>query len=175
MDEPPDFSHLVDADFVIVCFEEATETLMALIDTGYTTALAQSHLDVIRDFFEAYGRQEAEERNRKMVPAAAKITAMDEIFVWLSFIPERNRTLRKIVGLRGITRGSGNKPMSWRKIGRILGADDKAVKIWHSRGIEMIVRELNRPGVMTAMRGFPDTDEIAARADHDQRSDRGST
>ena len=165
-ESPPDFSHLVDYEFVCAAFEDATRTLLALPHPGFSTALAQSPGDVVRDLSEAYGYVEVE--NRLPVPRAAKITAMEVIFMWLTYIPDGNRQLRRIVALRSVTHKVSLKPMAWAKIGRIMGANDYAVKSWHSRAIGMIMRELNRPGVFHNLAGFPTPEEIMGRGDQDE-------
>ena len=66
----------IDADFVIYRLEEAGATLLALPNTGWSTRLRTSSLDIVRTALESYGWTEA--RIRPMVPSAEKITRMDE-------------------------------------------------------------------------------------------------
>jgi hypothetical protein len=143
-----------DSEFVIACFEDATNTLIALLPGGFSTALAQSHTEIVRDFVEAYGYQDV--RNRLPVPAAQKITAMDEIFKWLAFIPHQQKTLRRVVALRSYTHRLNGKPKSWRSIGNIVGANHVAVKQWHANAVAIIVGALNRGTPTASLKGYPE-------------------
>jgi hypothetical protein len=81
-------------------------------------------------------------RVRSATPAAAHITAMDEIFLWLGFVP--NRVERRIILKRSVTKGTGQPARTWRSIGREMHVEHKTVKAWHNRGIDRIVIALNQ-------------------------------
>ena len=76
---------LIDAQYVICRLEEAGMTLLALPDTGYSTRLRTSTLDIVRTALENYGW--SDKRVRPPVPSAARITRMDEALGWIPLIP----------------------------------------------------------------------------------------
>jgi hypothetical protein len=82
----------IDADYVVYRLEEAGATLLALPGTGYSTRLRASSLEIVRTALEAYGWTEA--RIRPSVPAADKISRMDEAMSWIPLIPLDRYVLR---------------------------------------------------------------------------------
>ncbi len=134
---------LFDAELVIFLLEEAGTTLLALPNTGYTTKLRSSSLDIVRTAVEAYGY--GEKRLRPPVPSAAKIDRMDEALCWIPLIPLEKYVLRRIVGARCLVSPMTERHLyPWRRLAIALGADHKAVQRWHAQGIDMIVTALNR-------------------------------
>jgi hypothetical protein len=132
----------IDADYVVYRLEEAGATLLALPDTGYSTRLRTSSLDFVRTALETYGWTEA--RIRPAVPSADKITRMDEAMSWIPLIPLDHHVLRRVVGARSLVHPITDRHLfAWRRLGKVLGADHKAVQRWHARGIGMIVAALN--------------------------------
>ena len=128
----------VDAAFVTARLEEAGATLLALPSTGYSTRLKVSHLDVVREVFEASA--DGGGRIRPPVPSAAQISRMDEALGWIVLIPRERTVLRRIVGARSLVSPVTERHLfSWRRLGGVVGADHKAVQRWHAQGIEMIV------------------------------------
>jgi len=131
----------IDADFVIYRLEEAGATLLALPNTGWSTRLRSSSLDIVRTALEAYGWTDA--RIRPLVPSAEKITRMDEAMSWISLIPLDRYVLRRIVGARSLVHPITDRHLfPWRRLGTALGADHKAIQRWHAQGVRIIVEAL---------------------------------
>jgi Domain of unknown function (DUF6362) len=131
----------IDADFVIYRLEEAGATLLALPNTGWSTRLRSSSLDIVRTALEGYGWTEA--RIRPVAPSAERITRMDEAMSWISLIPLDRYVLRRIVGARSLVHPITDRHLCpWRRLGAALGADHKAVQRWHAQGIRIIVEAL---------------------------------
>jgi hypothetical protein len=134
----------IDVDFVIYRLEEAGATLLALPGTGYSTRLRTSSLDIVRTALESYGWSEA--RIRPSVPSAEKITRMDEAMSWIPLIPLERYILRRVVGARSLVHPITDRHLfPWRRLGKALGADHKAIQRWHGQGIAMIVAALKAP------------------------------
>ena len=137
--------YAIDADYIIYRLEEAGATLLALPGTGWTTQLRTSSLDIVRTALDAYGWGEA--RIRPPVPSAEKITRMDEAMGWIPLIPLDRYVLRRVVGARSLVHPVTDRHLfPWRRLGKALGADHKAIQRWHAQGIGMIVTALNAPG-----------------------------
>lgn len=135
----------IDADFVIYRLEEAGSTLLALPNTGWSTRLRSSTLEIVRNALDAYGWSEA--RIRPAVPSAEKITRMDEALSWIPLIPLDRYVLRRVVGARSLVHPITDRHLfPWRRLGKALGADHKAVQRWHAQGIAMIVTGLKAAG-----------------------------
>jgi hypothetical protein len=135
----------IDADFVIYRLEEAGATLLALPGSGYSTRLRTSSLEIVRTALESYGWSDA--RIRPSVPSAEKITRMDEAMSWIPLIPVDRYVLRRVVGARSLVHPVTDRHLfPWRRLGKALGADHKAIQRWHGQGIAMIVQALNAAG-----------------------------
>jgi hypothetical protein len=135
----------IDADFVIYRLEEAGATLLALPNTGWSTRLRSSSLEIVRTALESYGWSEA--RIRPLVPSAEKITRMDEAMSWIPLIPLDRYVLRRVVGARSLVHPITDRHLfPWRRMGKALGADHKAIQRWHAQGIGMIVEALRAAG-----------------------------
>jgi hypothetical protein len=131
----------IDGDFVIYRLEEAGATLLALPGTGWSTRLRTSSLEIVRTALEAYGWAEAP--IRPSVPSAEKITRMDEAMSWIPLIPLDRYVLRRVVGARSLVHPVTDRHLfPWRRLGKALGADHKAVQRWHAQGIAIIVAGL---------------------------------
>jgi hypothetical protein len=131
----------IDADYVVYRLEEAGATLMALPGTGWSTRLRTSSLEIVRTALEAYGWGEA--RIRPPVPSAEKITRMDEAMSWIPLIPLDRYILRRVVGARSLVHPITDRHLfPWRRLGKALGADHKAIQRWHAQGIGIIVAAL---------------------------------
>jgi hypothetical protein len=132
----------IDSDFVIYRLEEAGATLLALPGTGYSTRLRTSSLEIVHTALEAYGWSEAP--IRPAVPSAEKITRMDEAMSWIPLISLDRYILRRVVGARSLVHPITDRHLfPWRRLGKALGADHKAIQRWHAQGIAMIVAALN--------------------------------
>lgn len=144
--EPPKTDRFeIDPDYVVYRLEEAGATLLALPGTGWTTQLRTSSLEIVRTALEAYGWGEA--RIRPPVPSAEKITRMDEALAWIPLIPLDRYVLRRVVGARSLVHPVTDRHLfPWRRLGKALGADHKAIQRWHAQGIGMIVTALKAPG-----------------------------
>ena len=131
----------IDADFVIYRLEEAGATLLALPNTGWSTRLRSSSVDIVRTALESYGWTEA--RIRPLAPSAEKITRMDEAMSWIPLNPLDRYVLRRIVGARSLVHPITDRHLfPWRRLGAALGADHKAIQRWHAQGIKIIVEAL---------------------------------
>ena len=133
----------VDADYVIYRLEEAGSAILALPNTGHSTALRTSALDVVRSAIEGYGW--TERQIRPAIPSAERITRMDEAYAWLALIPGDRYVLRRIVGARSLVSPVTERHLfSWRRLAGLLGADHKAIQRWHAQGIDLILAALAR-------------------------------
>jgi hypothetical protein len=133
--------YAIDADYVIYRLEEAGATLLALPGTGWTTRLRMSSLKIVRTALEAYGWTEG--RIRPSVPSAEKITRMDEALSWIPLIPLDRYVLRRVVGARSLVHPVTDRHLfPWRRLGKALGSDHKAIQRWHAQGIAIIVAAL---------------------------------
>jgi hypothetical protein len=131
------------AQWIAERLEEAGATLMALPQTGYTTALRITRLDTLNPGAEP--TLEARTRPRAPMPSQAAITRMDEAFAWFRLIPPDRYMLRRILGGRALIHPiTGRHLNSWRKLGERLGADHNAVRRWHGEAIGLLVRGLRR-------------------------------
>jgi hypothetical protein len=136
---------VIDAAHVIARLEEAGSALLALPNTGWTTALRTSSLDIVRSAAEAYGWSNA--AVRPPVPSSETISRMDEAMGWLALIPQDKYVLRRVVGARSLVHPINDRHLfAWRRLGGVLGADHKAVQRWHAQGIDIIVRALRQRG-----------------------------
>lgn len=132
----------IDAKFVTYRLEEAGAVLLALPQTGWSTKLRTSNLEVVRAAMESYGW--GERPVRPPVPSASDITRMDEAMGWIQLIPLDRYVLRRIVGARSLVNPLTDRHLfPWRRLGAALGADHKAVQRWHAEGIALIVAALN--------------------------------
>ena len=132
------------ADFELITYrlEQAGATLFALRVGGYWPAgLSSRWPEILREAVEAYGWEAIV--IRPIVPSPRDISRMDAAFGWLQRIPSERKVLRRIVAARSLVHPlSGRHLISWRRLGRILGADHHAVIAWHRQGIELIVQSL---------------------------------
>ncbi|MGH7080322.1 MAG: DUF6362 family protein [Acetobacteraceae bacterium] len=131
------------ADALIARLEEAGTTLLALpMSSGARADLRTSKWPVVRAAMDAYGWSGA--RLRPAVPAASAISRMDEALGWISLIPQEKYVLRRIVGARALVSPlNGRHLFTWRRLGTALGADARAVRRWHEKGIAAILAALN--------------------------------
>ena len=98
------------------------------------------NFDVVHSALDSYGWQAAA---RPPVPSAAAISQMDEIFGWLTLIPETKFVLRRIVGARALVHPVTLRHLfPWRRIGLMMGADHKSVQRWHEHAVEILIAAL---------------------------------
>jgi hypothetical protein len=58
-------------------------------------------------------------------------------------IPLDRYVLRRVVGARSLVHPITDRHLfPWRRLGKALGADHKAIQRWHAQGIAMIVTAL---------------------------------
>lgn len=139
---------LLDAETVIARLEEAGHTLLCLPNTGPTTALRQTRHQFVAEALAAYAVTD-DSRPRPPIPPAARITRMDQALAWIPLIPDDKLVLRRIVGCRSLVSPvTGRHLFSWRRLARLLGADDKAIGRWHATGIDLIVAALKRDAAL---------------------------
>jgi hypothetical protein len=132
----------IDPEIVVARLEQAGATLLAMrLRSPLPVAYGSGWPLVVHEAIEAYGW--TDEMPRAAVPSARAISAMDRCWSWLRLIPYDKRVLRRIVAARSLVHPvSGRTLMSWRRLGRKLGAHHASVEAWHARGIGIIVREL---------------------------------
>lgn len=134
---------LPDAPYVVARLEEAGATILALPATGPSTRMRLSTLEVVHTAAESYGWTAGP--LRPPTPSSARISRMDEAFAWIGLIPEDRYVLRRIVGARSLVHPITERHLfPWRRLGKVLGADHKAVQRWHAQGVAMIVAALAR-------------------------------
>ena len=133
------------AALVVARLDEAGATLMALPHAGFSTAARGYWPDMLRDSFID---MPSAERARPVTPDAARISRMEETFGWLAFIPASDAALRRVVGYRALINPLTDRHVfPWRRVGKRVGADYRAVQRWHAKAIGIIVAAL-------AARGF---------------------
>ena len=129
-------------ELIVERLEEAGRTLLALPRTGYTTALRQSRLEIVRLAGELYPAEPGQHL-RPAMPEAGAITRMDEAFGWLALIPADRYVLRRILGARALVDPLTERHLhSWRRLGTLLGADHRAIQRWHGDAIALIAAAL---------------------------------
>ena len=137
----PVANKLPDDKYVITRLEEAGATLLALPQSGFSTRLRTSSLDILRGAVDAYGAGEA--RIRPPAPSGRKIDEMEQALAWIPLIPLQRYVLRRIVGARALVNPmTGRHVFTWRRLAASVGADHKAVQRWHAQGVAMIVAAL---------------------------------
>ncbi len=140
--DAPTSKATIDAAWVIARLEEAGMALLALPSAGYSTRMRSGALPMLPDP-EGYGA--APPTLRPSPPDAARISRMDEAFGWLARIPPDRFVLRRIVGARALVSPTSERHLyPWRRLGKLLGADHKAVQRWHGQGVALIVASLSR-------------------------------
>lgn len=133
----------VTAEDIVARFEAAGATLLALPGRGYSTQIRTMRFDVVHSALDAYGWQGAVVR--PPMPSAAAISQMDEVFGWLTLIPETKYVLRRILGARALVHPVTLRHLfPWRRIGTMLGADHKSVQRWHGQAVELLLEELGK-------------------------------
>lgn len=84
---------------------------------------------------------------RRRMPTAQQISAMDAAFAWTAFILDQDE--RRFVLMRSLVLSeAGASPRhvwSWRRMQRMTGLHRDTLKVRWGRGIDRIVRGLNRP------------------------------
>lgn len=123
--------------------EEAGATLLSLPASRTRTDLRTSRWPIIHAAIDAYGWSGT--RLRPAIPMASAISRMDQALAWIGLIPQDSYVLRRIVGARALVSPlTGRYLFTWRRLGTLLGADSRAIKRWHAKGIAAIVESLNR-------------------------------
>ena len=131
----------VTAEEIVLRFEGAGATLLAMPARGYSTHIRTMNFDVVHSALDAYGWQAT--AIRPPAPSAAAISAMDETFGWLTLIPESRYVLRRILGARALVHPISQRYLyPWRRLATMLGADHKSVQRWHGQGIDMLLTAL---------------------------------
>jgi hypothetical protein len=137
-----------DAEYVTWWLERAGMTLLSLPDRGPTLGLKVRSVEVLLGGGAGGGSRLRRSAN------AADISAMDEVLGWLRLIPEAKRVVRRIVAARLlVSPETGRHLNSWRRIGRLIGADHHAVQRWHAEGIGLIVQTLGRSETVPLQEG----------------------
>ena len=134
---------IVDDQYVVARLEAAGATLLALPQTGFSTRLRSSSLDVVRSALDNYSFSEA--RIRPPAPSGKEIDEMEQALAWIPLIPLERHVLRRIVGARTLVNPmTGRHVFAWRRLATSLGADHKSVQRWHTSGIKIVLEALNQ-------------------------------
>jgi len=130
-------------DDVIARLEQAGATLLALRLAPVCPQEPRSSLpEPVRDVSASYGWAKA--TGRPATPCGAAIDMMDEALGWVSLIPADRYVLRRIINARALVSPStGRHLFTWSAIGRLIGADRRAVTRWHAQGIGIIAKALH--------------------------------
>ncbi|CAH2606431.1 conserved protein of unknown function (plasmid) [Rhodovastum atsumiense] len=133
----------IDAAYVEYRLRHAGKTLMALPDTGHSPKLRLRSLEVIKGVEELV---EAERSVPRFEPTAHDIAMMDEVFPdWLHFIPQSNLPIRRVIALRSLVSPVTDRHLwPWRRIGETMGTSHESARLWHARGVDMIIGGLAR-------------------------------
>jgi hypothetical protein len=146
LETAPGLEPVLDSDFVTIRLELAGATLLSLPGSGFSPRMSAGGMDVVRSAIEAYGW--TENQLTPPVPSAHAITEMDEALRWLQMIPDSRYILRRIVGARMLVHPVTEKHLfTWRRIGKVLHADYRAIQRWHAEAISLIVSELHRRNI----------------------------
>jgi hypothetical protein len=128
---------MVDAGYVQRRLEAACRAMQAMPGSVGPARLSAQSYGYVPELTEC-SRSGGKVRYR---PDAQEIAEMDEALGWLTLI--ENDVLRRIVSARSIIDPSSYQHKhSWRSLGLSLGADHRAVKVWHGQGIKLIVKAL---------------------------------
>ena len=95
-------------------------------------------------------------RSRHPVPSSHQISLMDEAYRWTELIAdqdERRLVLMRSLVLPASAFGTPRYVWSWRRLRRETGLHTDTLKKRWGRGIDRIVRALNRPGLCAASGG----------------------
>jgi hypothetical protein len=135
--------------------EEAGAVILAIPISTMPRGFTSNMPDYVRDYSEAYGYEIA--RLNMWRPNSKQIERMDEAFAWVNLItgskpncdptkPDGAATRRRVIHLRMMVKPLSwyNDPtdpqymFSWSKIGRLMGADRRAIHLWHSQALDMV-------------------------------------
>jgi hypothetical protein len=129
---------------VILRLEQAGATLIALRVARIGPQEPRSGLpEPVKEVSASYGWSKL--TPRPAVPSAADIDRMDEALAWVMLIPQDKFVLRRIVNARCLVSPTTQRHLyTWSAIGRLIGADRRAVQRWHGQGIDLIANGLSR-------------------------------
>ncbi len=123
------------ADEIIERLEEAGMTLLALPAGQIGPRFGQMGWPVVHTAMEAYGWNAA--RVRAAAPDGAAIDRMDEALGWIALV--QSVAARRVVQARSIVCPVRCVHLySWRQVGRLIGADYRAVQRWHRTAVDEI-------------------------------------
>jgi hypothetical protein len=144
--------------------EEAGAILLSMPGSAGPARFKSNLPQPIQDACEAYGYGDV--RLRVQRPSGPQITRMDEALAWVSLIPadgvsadpaslRGGATLRRIVQARLLidpvrwyrTPGEPKYLFSWRMLSSSMGADVRALKVWHGAALGLIVDALAKQKV----------------------------
>ena len=74
-------------------------------------------------------------------PSSEHIARMEQALNWIALISPDRYVLRRIVGARCLVHPQTDRHLfPWRRLGKAMGADHRAVQRWHAQGIDIIVQ-----------------------------------
>ena len=125
-----------DAEYVEYWLRQAGMMLLSLPDHGPYLGLRARSLELRN----ARAEQSEERRLLRRAVTPHDVSMMDEVLGWLRLVPDDRRVLRRIVAARMLVSPTTERHLvSWRELGRRIGADHHAVMRWHAAGIDHIV------------------------------------
>ena len=123
---------------VVFELEAAGRTLAALPARGCRPAgFGSGWPAVVHEYVEA----QDDAPLRAPVPTARAIDHLDVVMSWAALI--QRPVVRRIVFTRSLIHPVTDRHLySWRRIGRLIGADHRSVQLWHGQGVAAILAAL---------------------------------
>lgn len=127
---------------VVQRLDEAGATLLALPGGGFGPDQECSSMpEIVREVMQGYGYETV--RLRPSRPSPGAITRMDEAYSWLAMIPDPHWKARRVVALRSLFDPLSERHLlSWREVGRDIGASYHTAQSRHADGIAFIATNL---------------------------------
>ena len=122
----------------------AGATLLVLHVTGCWPAGYRSPMpEIVRDWRDAEDRAyllsaRDDAPARGPAPLPSEVSRMDQVLRWIALVPPGQRVLRRIVGLRALSRWRGDELLPilpWRAVAERVGASARAVRLWPGQAL----------------------------------------
>jgi hypothetical protein len=123
-------------EYIIQRLEAAGKTELAMPAKGFSTGLAQQQWHIVRNWRTDYAGSEIP---RAAIPSAGDISAMNEAYGWVLYIPDNLAAVRRVIYARSLVHPLNDRHlMSWRKIAEMMHTDHKAVQRMFIQGVKII-------------------------------------